>query len=258
MLSLPIVNLIKKRELVIHFSFMEIKQRYRGTYLSFLWIALEPLFLFSLLYVVFTGIREVNKEDFGVYLITGVLFYHLFVRGTLAGLTCIKGNSLILKSMNIDKEFFPVVTMVSIGLLMLVTLGVFFGLMPVFSFVPFWTIIFLPVLLVLFLLLILGFSYLLSIVYVYVKDIYPIWNVLMTALIFISPVFWYLDETEGLLIDLQKINPLGQIIELGHKIVFGQVPAFTDWLYTSSIVIGILVVGFVIFKKYEKQVVEKL
>jgi len=255
---LPILNLLNKREMILHFSIMSINQRYRGTYLSFIWIALEPLFLFTLLYVVFTEIREVNKEDFGVYLITGVMFYHLFVRGTNAGLRCIKDNSQILKSISIEKEFFPVITMVSIGLLMIVTLGVFFGLMPVFSFVPSWTIILLPILLVLFLLLILGLSYLLSVVYVYVRDIQPIWTVLMTALIFVSPVFWYLDETEGLLIELQKINPLGQIIELGHKIVFGQIPPISDWLYTSSIVIGILIVGYVIFKKYENQVVEKL
>lgn len=81
---------------------MDLSLRYKGTTLGFLWAGLEPLFMFILLYVVFTSIRN-NREDFAIYLITGVLLHHLFARGSMIGLTSLSNNSAILNSINIKK-----------------------------------------------------------------------------------------------------------------------------------------------------------
>ena len=58
MVSLPLVQLWNIRSLIFHFSKLEIKRRYKESYLGFLWMALEPLFIFILLYVVFTPKRQ--------------------------------------------------------------------------------------------------------------------------------------------------------------------------------------------------------
>ncbi|MCV0393505.1 MAG: ABC transporter permease [Nitrosopumilus sp.] len=238
---------------------MNIKMRYKGTYLGLLWSVLEPLFIFLILYVVFTSIKDVSKQDdFAIYLIFGVFLYHLFIRGSMNGLVSLKVNSNILTFMNIQKEFFPVVNTGSVLLLMFVQLTVFFILVPIFNFSLSWTIVFLPFLMALFLTLVLGISYILSITYVFFKDIHPIWGVLTYSLIFISPVFWYIQDANGILLEIHKINPLGQLIELGHKIIFGIVPTFEEWIYTTSIVFGILFLGYTIFQKYENKVSEKL
>ena len=50
----PLINLCGERSLIWHFSFLNLKLKYSGTYLGFLWAALEPLAYFILLYVVFT------------------------------------------------------------------------------------------------------------------------------------------------------------------------------------------------------------
>jgi len=235
---------------------MNIKLQYKGTYLGFLWAGLEPLFMFLLLYVVFTSIRSTTRDDFAIYLITGIMFYHLFIRGTMGGLGSLRENRVILQSLKVRKEIFPVVSTGSVFLLMFVSLTVFFGLMPFFDFVPNWTIILLPVLMILFIFLVLGVSYYLSILYAYVKDIQPIWTVVSYTLIFVSPVFWYVDDTEGILLELQKINPLGQLIEIGHKIVFGQIPPLNDWIYTTLLIFGILFSGYALFQKYQGRVAE--
>jgi len=235
---------------------MHIKLRYKGTNLGFIWAALEPLFYFVLLYIVFTSIRATTREDFPIYLITGILFFHLFAKGTSHALPSL--DNPMLKSLNIKREFFPVVATGSVGLLMFVELGVFFGIMFFFGFIPSWTIIFLPVLMILFLILVLGVSYLLSIVFVYARDIQPIWGVAVHALLFVSPIFWYLKDAKGIVQEIHKFNPLGQLIEMGHKIVFGSIPPLEDWLYTSAIIFPILFIGFAIFKKYENRVVERI
>jgi len=75
-------------------------------------------------------------------------------------------------------------------------------------------------------------------------------------LLFLSPIFWYLDDAGGFAVEIQKINPIGQIIELGHKMIFGQAIPLGDWLYTSAFVFGIFIFGYAVFQKLQKRVVE--
>ncbi len=258
LVSLPLVNLWKYRSLIKYFALLNIKIRFKNTYLGFIWAALEPMLYFTILYVVFTSIRDTG-ENFAIYLITGVMFYHIFARGTSGGIGSLTGNTATIRSINIRKEFFPVVATAAIGLLAFVDLGVFFGLMPVFEFVPTWTIILLPIPLFLLLLLILGFTYLLSITTVYVRDIQNIWGILVHALLFVSPIFWRLDSVDGILLSIQKINPLGQLIEISHKLVIdGEIPALSEWLYTTTFIVAIFFFGYFIFQKLEGKIPEVL
>jgi len=258
LVSLPIVQIWNRRSLVLNLAFLNIKTRFKKTYLGFLWAALEPMLYFIVLFVVFTSIRD-RPESFAIYLITGIMFYHIFARGTSGGLVSLVGNKGIIKSLNIKKEIFPVISTVAIGILAVVDIGVFFGLMPVFQFTPPWTLILLPIPLFLLLILILGLSYFLSVVNVYLRDIQNIWSIFVHSLLFVSPIFWYLKDVNNILIHIQKINPLGQLIEISHELVIdGEIPPLTEWAYTTSYVLVILFVGFFIFKKFESRTVEEL
>ena len=258
MVNLPLVNLWNKKSLIYQFAVFHLKIRFKNTYLGFLWAALEPLLYFTVLYIVFTGIRE-TSENFAIYLITGVMLFHIFARGTTGGLSSLITNSGIITSLNIRKEFFPVVSTVAVGLLAFVDVGVFFVLMIVFQFIPSWTIILLPIILFLLLLLILGLSYILSIATVYLRDVQIIWGIFAHSLLFVSPIFWYVDEVEGFLLHIHQINPLGQLIELAHKIVInGQIPPLQDWVYTTLFILSIFFVSYFVFHKFENQITEKL
>jgi len=243
---------------VLHFAWKNIKIRYRGTYLGLLWAVAEPLLFFLFLYILFSSLKFGVKEDFGIYLLIGIVLYHAFARGTQRGLGCLRENNGILSSINIRREFFPVTSTVTSAILLMVELVAFFALIPVFQFGLDWTILLLPIVLALLLLLVLGFSYLLSIIFVFVKDIQPLWSVLVHALLFLTPVFWYLEDAGGIALELQKINPLGQLIELAHKLVFGQIPPINDWVYATGMVFGILFIGYALFQKYQEKVVEEL
>ena len=105
----------------------------------------------------------------------------------------------------------------------------------------------------------LGLSYILSIINVYVRDIQTIWGVAVHALFFVSPIFWYLKDVDGILLTIQSINPVGQLIEITHKlVVFGQVPPLSEWLYSGLFVFAILIFGYAIFRKFESSIVEEL
>jgi len=258
LIPFPLINLWNKRSLLSHFALLNLKIRFKNSYLGFLWAAIEPLLYFIILYVVFTSIRSMG-DDFAIYLISGILVYHIFTRGTSGGVGSLTSNGGIIKSMNIRIEFFPVVATLAVGMLAFVDIGVFFGLMPIFSFVPGMTILLLPVILILLLFLILGLSYLLSIANAFARDVSLVWNIFSHTLLFVSPIFWRLDEAAEILLIIQKINPLGQLIELSHNVVIDkQIPPLNDWLYTSAYIFVIFFVGYFVFRKFEDRVTEEL
>ena len=82
--SLPLVDLWKTKSIVLYFAILNIKIRFRSTYLGILWAVLEPLLMFVILYLVFTSLRS-RTEDYAIYLITGIMIYQIFVRGTTGG-----------------------------------------------------------------------------------------------------------------------------------------------------------------------------
>jgi len=248
-----------KRSLIFHFALLNIKIRFKGTYLGFAWNAIEPTLTFILLYIVFTSIYARTAENFAIYLLTGVIIYHIFTRGTLAGINSLTANRGILQSININREFFPIVTTAATSLLIFIEVAVFFGLMPFFQFVPPITVLLLPIVFFLLLVLILGISYILSIIHVFVRDIQPFWGIIVHALFFLTPIIWYLENVDGVLLQIHSINPVGHIVELGHKlVVFGEVPPLNEWLYAAAFAFGFLVVGFAIFQKFQERVVEEL
>lgn len=259
MTSFPILSVLNNKALLLEFAILNIKVRYKGTHLGFLWTAIEPLLIFVLLYVVFTSIRLGDKENFAIYLLSGIVLYHIFSRGTMSGMTSLRINTGIIKSINLKREFFPTASTLSTTLLAIVEIGVLLSLMPVFQFSPTLTILLVPLPFILLLIFILGLSYLLSIINIYLKDIQTIWAIIVQTLLFTSPIFWYLSDVDELLHIIQSINPVGQIIELNHQIVvFGQIPPLSDWLYTTVFVFATLFLGFGIFKKFEKKISEEL
>jgi len=177
MVRFPLEYSWKNRSILYNLSMMNIAIRYKATYLGVIWTALEPLLTFIMLYVVFNTIRDRPQENFAIYLLTGVILYHIFTRGTMAGLTSLTGNSNIIKSLNVNREIFPVTAVLSTAILMIVHIGLFFGLLPFFQFIPSITILLIPLVLVLLVVLILGVSFILSIINVFVRDIQVLWTV---------------------------------------------------------------------------------
>jgi len=211
-----------------------------------------------MLYVVFSTIRQ-REPDYAIYLLSGVLLFHIFQKGTSSGISSLTKNSSILQSLNINKEIFPATSTVATGLLSFIHVIVFLALLPVFQFVPNWTILLMPIPIFLLLILVMGMNYILSILSVYLGDMKRIWSVLVHSLLFISPIFWRVDEVDGVLLTIHKINPLGQLIEISHSLVVGrEIPPLYDWIYATVFIFGIFLIGFIIFHKFEKNVIERI
>ncbi len=257
-MTLPLVNLWKERSLIFYFFLINLKIFFKKTSFGLLWAGLMPTLLFFFFYVLFSSIGLSSKDDFAMYLFVGIVFYFVFAEGTLWGLSSIHKNYLLLTSCKIKSELFPVVSTSTSAIFLGIGTGILFLFAPVFNHQVSlsWALLPLPMLLLLG--LILGLSYILSILYNFFKGTRYFWQMILFALFFITPIFWYLDDATGFAFMAHQVNPLGQVTEIAHNLILNNIPSFAQWIHATLLVVIILFSGYFFFQKFEKNLREKM
>lgn len=240
----------------------EVIGRYRGSVFGLLWSFLNPLFMLAVYTFVFsfifkrnwaTGAEQEGTVAFAVILFAGLIIHALFAE--LVG----RAPGLIVSNKNyVKKVVFPLGTLpiIALGaalfhalvsvLVLLIIQFVISGTLPLTS-------LWLPVVLVPFLPLLLGFGWILASLGVYIRDINQLTKPLITAMLFLSPVFFPLTALPVAMQPYLFLNPLTLIIEQTREVlIFGNMPDFIALGKYSIVAIIIAAVGFFWFQKTRK------
>lgn len=129
----------------------------------------------------------------------------------------------------------------------------------VFQFMPSMTIAFLPLLLIDLFVLSLGVSLLLSILTVYFRDIRFIWQILLQAGFFLTPIIYKLNMFNENVQKILQINPLVPILDTAHNLVlYNTLPTFNATLYIIGSTVIIFMIGYAVFRAKSKRLIEEL
>ena len=249
----------KRRSLIILFAFNDVKLRYRNSVLGFLWSFLEPLLMLAVLYFVFTNIIKTNIENYPLYLLIGLIIWYMFSRATTMGLSSLIDRSSIISKIYFRREIVVISSCLTAFIMMMFEFVAFAIFVIAFQFIPPNTILLLPLLLVALFVLSLGISLILSVVTVTFRDIRFIWQVLLQAGFFLTPIIYTLELFPENIRNILKFNPMVPIIDTAHNLViYGVLPSFNTTAYILVSTIIIFVVGFLVFRLKEKKVVEEL
>ncbi len=205
-------NISLIRELVVS----DFKLRYQGSVLGYLWSLLRPLFMFGVLFVVFTRIIKLgNKVEFyAVYLLLGIVIWTFFVEATVSGMNAITGRGDLIRKVSIPKYTIVFSTNIS------AFVNFFFNMIVVAVFmvilrVPFhplgWLI--LPLLLLELVVLCLSISFILAALFVKFRDFSHIWEVVLQALFYATPLIYTMDLPPLRIAKLIMLSPLAQIVQ---------------------------------------------
>ena len=248
----------KQRELLYQMTKRDVLGRYRGSALGVFWSLAHPIlmlivytFVFS---VVFTarwpGSATDSRLGFAIVLFAGMIVFGIFSE-------CIqRASGLVVSQPNfVKKVVFPLEIMawttlgaalfhaaISLGVLTLLIIVVQGGL-------P-WTAVLLPIVLLPLLCLTLGLTWFFSALGVYVRDINQMLGVMVTALMFLSPIFY---PTSALPADvrwLSAVNPIAFSIEQTRAVlIFGSLPDWRSLAIYTVIAAAIMWLGFAWFQK---------
>ena len=245
----------------------DFKVRYQGSVLGYVWSLLKPLFLFSILYVVFTFIIPLGKDipHYPVYLLTGVVLWSFFTEATTIGAGSVVNRGDLIRKISIPRYLVVVSSslsaLINLGLSMIVifVFALLNGVMPNIG----WLMI-IPLILELFVLA-LSLSFLLSALFVKFRDITYIWEIFLQAGFYATPIIYPLTKVPSELHKWFFVNPMAQIIQDARYVLVTDT-SITIWSTIHSlavfvpfvIIATIAVVGGVYFKRRSKYFAEDI
>lgn len=207
-------SLILLRQLVI----TDFKIRYQGSALGYLWTLLRPIGLFVVLYIVFAKFLKVGEAvpHYPVYLLLGIVFWNYFVEVTMGGVGAIVGKGDILRKLS-----FPRYVIVLAGSLSaLINLGinmVVLMLVMIISDTPFRAVNILVIFPIIQLFaLSLSVAFILSALYVRLRDVNYIWEVILQAAFYATPILYPIAYVIGVspsIAKLMMLNPMAQLLQ---------------------------------------------
>ncbi len=258
-MSMKIREILQRRTLIWNFAVSDLKLRYRNSVLGFFWTILEPLLMLAVLYVVFTNLFPSTIENFGLYLLLGIILWNALTRGTEIGLNSILGRSSLVNQIYFPREIPAISASITSFLMLVFEFMVFIIFMVVFRFIPPITIIYLPLVILLEFVLITSLCLPLSVLNVRFRDIQFIWRLVLQVGFFLTPIFYRLDRLPENLQMILKYSPMVQIVDMAHNVtIYGKTPSVESVQITIIEVLATTLICYLIFRISKKRVIEEL
>ncbi|MDE6913076.1 MAG: ABC transporter permease [Lachnospiraceae bacterium] len=229
----------------------DFKKKYKRTVLGMAWSMLSPMLTLLVMRLVFTRFFGRNMEHYTTYLFCGNLIYSFFNESTSQGMTSLMGNASIFTRVNIPKYLFlfskNVQTLINFGL----TLIVFFTFCILDGVAITWKFLFLLYPIITLLLFNIGLGLILSALFVFFRDIQYLWSVFTLLLMYLSAIFYTIDQYPYAVQCLFLLNPVYLYIRYFRKIVLeAAIPSLSFHLLILVYVLASLRLGFWMYKKY--------
>jgi len=258
-------------DLAVMLAYTDWKLRFFGSVLGYFWSLLRPLMLFGVLYAVFSQIVDVGGtvEDYPVQLLIGVILFTCWGEITGGSVASVVERESLVRKIAFPRAVIPL--SIALGaafnlLLNLITLGVFLALAGV---QPRWTWLLVPLPLIFLILFAVGVSLMLSSLYVSFRDVQPIWDVILQALFYATPVIYPIEvmadkyETAS---QIALMNPIAAAIqETRYLVLGGETPSVAEAIGDNALLVVpvlvlliVVVAGFLIFDRLAPRVAERL
>lgn len=249
----------QRRSLIILFAINDVKLRYKNSILGFIWSFLEPLLLLSVLYFVFTNVIKNDIENYPLYLLLSLILWYMFSRATTMGQSSLLDRSGIIQKIYFRREIFVISSCLTAFIMMIFEFFAFAIFAIALKFTPPITVLLLPLFLIDLLVLSIGMSLMLSVTSVYFRDVKFIWQILLQAGFFLSPIIYKLDMFPDNIQTILRFNPMVTILESTHNVVlYGILPDTTSIFYVFGTTLTILFIGYIIFRIKDKKLIEEL
>jgi lipopolysaccharide transport system permease protein len=234
---------------------------YKQSFMGILWALILPLIsVCAFIILNRAGIFSIGevKAPYPIYAILGMSFWQLFSGGLLASSNSLVAAGTMLTKINFSKKSLVIASMgrpfVSflIQFVLVALLFVYYGMMPTIA------IFLIPIVIVPILLLTIGLGFILSLVNGVVRDIGNIMGVLLTFLMFLTPVL-YAKPTVGILADATKYNPLYYLVSAPRDLALtGKISELSGFFITAIVTVIIFIACLIIFHLTETRVAERI
>ena len=229
----------------------DFKKKYKRTVLGMFWSLLSPLFMLSVMALVFTQFFGRSTPHYIVYMFAGNLVYPYFKDATSGGMGSLIANAGIFTKVNVPKYLFllsrNVSSLINFGL----TLVVFFIFVAADGLPFTWKFLCLLYPIACLVVFNIGVGLILSALYVVFKDIQYLYDIFTLALMYFSAIFYNIEAYDLHFRYLFYANPVFVYIRYFRKIVIdGAIPHPMFHVLCAFYALAALLIGGFIYRKY--------
>lgn len=252
-----VTSLSRNRNLIRQMAIREIVAKYKGSFLGALWTVLTPILMLSVYTLVFSVIFKSrwaggtgSKTEFATLMFAGLIVFNFFAEAINRAPRLILDNPNYVKKVVFPLEALTWVSLVSalfgagISLCVLLVFRIMLnGMLP-------WTALLFPLLLLPLILLVAGLTWFLASLGVFLRDVSQAVGILVSVLMFLSPVFYPSDALPPELRLLVHLNPLAFYIENTRDLlIWGRLDGLHLYPYHLGVSLLVAVAGLGWFRR---------
>jgi ABC-type polysaccharide/polyol phosphate export permease len=224
---------------------MLIRLRFRGACLGLAWNILQPALYLVLFGFVFAALNRASYREYVVYLFAGLVPWRFFEQACHAMTTSVAASEVITRGFRVPYYYFPASELCAQFVDFLASFLVLLALLALFRMPLHATVAVLPLSILLWALIAGGAGLCLSVLFVFLRDIRPLVQMMLLLALFSSTVF-FKPETMGgqtrawwLL-----LNPVCYWAALFQRpLYYGTWPQPLDWLVSLGSGFALLALG---------------
>ncbi|MBP3297995.1 MAG: ABC transporter permease [Lachnospiraceae bacterium] len=248
------------REMIFSLVRRDLRGRYKGTVLGFLWTFINPLLQLAVYTLVFSTILRMGIDKYYIFLFVALIPWIFFSGTIVGGCEVILGATNMVKKIYFPREVLPLAYTISSFVNMLFSFIVVFavliftgyGLNPA-------ALLYLPIIMIIEFVLALGMALLFSALTVYLRDLQHILGIVMMAWQFLTPIMYSEDMIPDKFMGIWRLNPMTSVITAYRDILYyKQVPHINTLLEATVLGVLLLVIGEAVFRLLQRNFAEEL
>lgn len=248
--------------LLIELTKRDFTERYSGSVLGVFWTFIWPLvniFVYTVIFSQVMGARlqgtSSNTYSYGIYLIAGILPWTAFANTVSRSATIFVDKKTIISKIKVSLPSLPLYIVMSESITFLITLSIYMVFLVITGTPLRKTLIFLPVIYLVQQIFAFSLGFLISIFHVFIRDLKEITGIVLQIWFWFTPIVYVYDILPVLAKQLVVFNPAFLFIKSYQNIfVLDQVPDFIHLIQLTILSHVVLLAGYIIFKKLERDI----
>lgn len=254
------VNAIfRNRWLLYMLVVRDLKLRYRGSVIGFLWTLLNPLAFMGIYTLVFSVYLRFDIPHYPAFVLAGLIPWLWFSDSVNAGTSSILSGGGFIKSGIFPSQVLPIASVASAMMNFLFAMPLVLVFLAIFHVHLGWSLLALPVVMVVQFVFTLAVVLLLATYNVFFRDLQQLTGHALLALFFMTPVFYDWSVVPAWLEKYLELNPLSVLI-LSYKYIlyYGQFPNWFNLGVLAAIALILFCIGSWAFERNREVFAEYL
>ena len=205
-------ELLAYREILLILIWRDLKTRYRGSVLGFLWTFLNPLLLMIIYSLVFSVYMRMEMRAYPIFLFAGLLPWIWFSSAMLSGASSIVESGSLIKRVPFPPHLLPAVSVTATLINFLLALPLLVAFMVAWGFPLGWSLATLPVTIAIQYVFTLGLTIVLSMLTVRYRDLQQLLANLLTLWFFLTPVLYPTTLVPARFQGFLMLNPMAILV----------------------------------------------